>query len=193
MTDEQQIKFVATGAPKRHRRWTAEGKLSGTCQYHAWYNTFTKVHALYGTGFLVALCGPRGTGKSQIGVELIRHAIEQEDKALYIRAMDLFIDLKSTYGSKDRAENERTVLDRLLKPNLLVIDELSEGSDSEFERRMLTYLIDVRYGEAKDTLLIANYTRQTIGTFEQRVGDSCVSRLNETGGILWCDWASFRE
>ncbi len=182
----EHLALKATGAPKRHRDWTMTHDTIGT----DWDETAMWLMRQYGTGFLIALIGPRGTGKTQLAVELLRHAVAQDHQAQYVRAMKIFIDLHSTYGAKDRTENESTVLSALFTPKLLVIDEMQEGSQSAWEQQMLTYLIDVRYGERRDTLLLGNFTAQN--PIEARVGDSVTSRLNETGGIRVCDWPSFR-
>lgn len=201
MTDEQLDAFAATGCPKRHRKFTYDlNQIRGT----PWAQTLGTLFGLYGTGCLVALVGHRGPGKTQLGVEMIRRDVLADHKALYVRAMDLFIDLKSTYGSRDRSsDNERTVLSRLIEPKLLVIDEISEGAESAWEQRMLGYALDVRYGEAKDTIIIGNFvppratppaqlTEAYSELLKQRVGDSVISRLNECGGMIICSWPSFR-
>ena len=51
-------------------------------------------------------------------------------------------------------------------------------------------MIYKRYGAMKDTILISN---QTPDVFQKAIGSSILSRLQETGAIIQCDWPSFRE
>jgi hypothetical protein len=154
-----------------------------------WMDAFQRLCRLEGAGCLLALLGPRGTGKTQMAVELIRHhcATSDHPSALYVRAMDVFLDVKATYGT-DRQERE--AIGRFLRPSLLVIDEAQERGDTAWEDRLLTYIIDVRYAERLDTLLLSNLTEQD---FKAAIGSSIYSRLVETGGVIECCWPSFRR
>ena len=60
---------------------------------------------------------------------------------------------------------------------------------ADWEDRLLFELLDRRYGDMTDTLLIANSDRQT---FLASVGPSLASRIQETGGTVTADWASLR-
>jgi DNA replication protein DnaC len=142
-----------------------------------------------GTGFIVALLGVRGVGKTQIGVELIRHQIERLKSSQFTTAMDIFLAIKSTYRN-DSEIDEREIVAEFCKPRLLVIDEIQERAESPWEDRILTHLLNRRYNDEKDTLLIGN---DTLEKFASSMGSSIVSRLNETGGIIVCDWESFRK
>ena len=55
---------------------------------------------------------------------------------------------------------------------------------------MLYELLNHRYNDLTDTLLISN---QDVRQAELSLGPAIVSRLRETGGIIQADWASYRE
>jgi hypothetical protein len=152
-----------------------------------WATVESNLIAKLGTGFLVALVGIRGPGKTQMGVELMKRSAEAERSCLYATAMGFFIAIKSTYGKK--AESEEDVLSRYARPSLLVIDEAGRRGETDWEDRLLFELIDRRYREMRDTLLISN---QGPGEFQTAIGPSLASRMVETGGIIECTWASFR-
>ena len=140
------------------------------------------------TGMLYALIGKRGTGKTQCAVQLIKYACNKKISAKYAVTMDFFMDIKETY--KTHADStEARVLKDYLKPQFLILDEIHERGESEWENRLLTHMIDKRYGALKDTILISN---QTHDVFCMSIGNSILSRLNETGGIIVCNWESFR-
>lgn len=141
-----------------------------------------------GTGFLFALIGGRGPGKTQIGVELMKATTQALKSALYCTAMDFFIDVRGSYRG-DSKQSELRIINDYVIPRFLVIDEMSERGESGWEDRLLTHMINKRYNAQKDTLLISN---QTLAEFRESIGKSIVSRLNETGGIIECNWKSFR-
>lgn len=154
----------------------------------AWGAKESELRKILGTGFLVALVGGRGPGKTQMGVELMKHATEQLQSAYYDTLTGLFLDIKATFKNDSR-ETEGDVVHKMVKPSLLVIDEVGKKSDSEWENRIFFEIVDRRYREMRDTLLIANYTKEQ---FVESIGDSLASRMQETGGIVECNWESYR-
>jgi DNA replication protein DnaC len=96
--------------------------------------------------------------------------------------------IKATYRpNSDQSELE--VLNSFRRPSLLVLDELGKRGQSDWENTLLCELIDCRYRDMRDTILLSN---QNQSGFEASVDDSIVSRINETGGIVECTWPSFR-
>ena len=184
--------LTAAGIPLRHReRITDDGTSAG------WLAKRADIADRLGSGFLIALLGNRGTGKTQLAVDIIRSVIaKQKDPfelsnkppAVYARAMDVFLHIKSAYSNEGMTE--AAALKRFIRPQLLVIDEAQERGQTDWENRLLTHILDVRYGDEKDTLLIGN---QTEAAFKQSIGESIWSRLVETGGVVLCDWESFRS
>lgn len=158
-------------------------------KFRQWYVTRSGLTKRLQTGFLLAMIGTRGSGKTQLAVELMNFSVERERSALYTRAMDFFMAIKRSY-KKDSKETEESVCEHYFRPEFLVIDETHERAQSAWEDQLLTNLIDKRYAAMKDTLMIANQTKQE---FESAMGKSVVARLNETGGFVKCDWPSFRE
>jgi len=154
----------------------------------AWGQKHQKIGSMLGTGFIVALIGHRGNGKTQMAVELIRRCAQDGKRSLYATATEFFMDIKATYR-QDAKESERNVIQRYGQPALLVLDEIGKRGETDWEDRLLFELVDRRYRDVKDTLLLSN---QEGAQFEAAVGAAITSRLNETGGIVECDWESFR-
>lgn len=140
-----------------------------------------------GTGFIVALLGGRGVGKTQMAVAACREMAEREKSFLYCTAMDIFLDIKDSFR---KGGSERDALKNFIRPALLVIDEVQERGETPWEDRLLTHIIDKRYAAERDTLLISNQTKDA---FVESIGQSVASRIAEAGGIAVFDWASFRE
>ncbi len=142
-----------------------------------------------GRGVTIALVGERGNGKTQMSVELMRVATKQLKWALFTTAMGFFIAVKTSYR-RDAEKTEENIMLEYGKPNLLVIDEIGKRSDSEWENNMLFELLNRRYNAIRDTILICNKSKPD---FEDYLGPSIASRMNETGGIIECNWPSFRQ
>ncbi|HEU5125010.1 MAG TPA: ATP-binding protein [Verrucomicrobiae bacterium] len=153
-----------------------------------WAVTEQKILSKLGSGFFIGLIGTRGGGKTQLGVEAIRRCSRDLKRSRFCTATEFFIEIKSSYNSEENSE--KNVLDRFTKPQLLVIDEVGQRSESEWENRLLFELLNRRYNAIKDTLLISN---QTVESFCQSLGPSLVSRMQETGGLIECKWPSYRK
>lgn len=167
--------------PVRH----ADRELAGGPE---WDSALQGLCGRLGTGFLVALLGIRGAGKTQLAVEAARTRIEAGYGGRYVKAMDLLIRFREAFR-KD-GPSEKAVLEEFLHPDILVIDALEERAETQFEDRMIAHLIDLRYDAMLDTILISNQTKEA---FAKAVGNSVVSRLIETGEVIECTWESFRK
>jgi DNA replication protein DnaC len=154
----------------------------------AWGKKESELVKMLGTGFLVALVGGRGPGKTQMGIELMKKATSDLRPSYYQTLTGLFLEIKATFKNDSR-ETEEDLMDRMVKPSLLVIDEVGRKSDGDWENRMFFELVDRRYRAMKDTLLIANHTKDQ---FLETIGESLASRMQETGGIIECNWESYR-
>jgi DNA replication protein DnaC len=82
------------------------------------------------------------------------------------------------------------VLSNFAKPILLIIDEYEKRAETQWEDRLLDHLINKRYGLMKETILISNSNQESLETM---LGPANVSRMNESGMLVVCDWKSFRE
>lgn len=176
-------RWAKCGVPARHRQFVAPTEVG------PWLEKYQAIKARLCSGFLVALLGDRGTGKTQLAAELLRHD-STERSIRYARAMDFFMAIKSSYRTKHADEDERNVIDTFVEPRLLVLDEAHDRGETEWENRLLNYLIDRRYGNLYDTVLVSN---QQPDAFRQSIGESIYSRLVETGGLILCEWATFRK
>lgn len=176
--------FTAAEVPLRH---SERSELDG----EEWMTKFDSIRNRLGKGLLVVVSGPRGSGKTQLAVELIRaNCISQKPRsAVYATAMGFYLDLKSTF-SPTAKETERDVCRRFCAPRLLVIDEAHERAESEWFGRLLYYVVDQRYAAMKDTIFITN---QTKNEFAESLGASSRSRILETGGFLTLEQRNYRQ
>lgn len=174
------------GLPLRHRQKAEEGSIAGWPDPEAFKSA---TQATLNKG-LLGLVGPRGTGKTQMAAAIMyERYINAGWHTLYSRADDLMDILKRTQRGDTEADLLRE-MNRLARINLLVIDELQERMQTEFEDRALTRLLDKRYGNMKATILIANLKPEELQT---SLGESTLSRMQETGTVVVCQWSSFRD
>ena len=126
----------------------------------------------------LAIIGNRGTGKTRFAAEVIKDIAP--DTATYTTAMALFLRIRATFD-KGATETENDIVRELSRTKLLVIDELQERSESAWENRLLTHIIDKRYGDERPTLLISNLTAAELTA---SLGDSITDRMRQGGGMI---------
>lgn len=154
-------------------------------------------------GAVVVLLGPRSHGKTTIATLLSHNyqvetldwptwgkgAVSREARAAYYWTLgDLFGHAKAEWDRRHEPD-ATSVLDTARLCRLLVLDELHEALGTDWERSQFIRLIDTRYREGRATILLSNASPEG---FRDAVGDSVVSRLQEVGMIVECDWESRR-
>ena len=169
-----------------------------------WRASFALALPVIERGGIVLMHGRRGPGKTRMAAEIARAGrfpfdqtrgkklegnAEPRKSALYRTAMRFFLDIRATY-KKDSPTTERDVIDQLSESGLLVQDELQERGDTPFEDRLLTHLIDARYGALRPSIIIANLDEAELGS---SLGPSIVDRVFENGMRINFTWNSYRR
>lgn len=170
-----------TKVPKRYRAEWQRPQLDP-----AWMGYFGKVMQKCDAGGIVALIGPRGTGKTRLAAESMRNLAPE--KGIYTTAMGLFLRIRASFG-KAAKEPEADIVAEMAATPLLILDEVQERGNTAWEDRLLTHILDCRYGAMAPTVIIANLTEAAL---VECLGDSIISRLTETGGILEINGPSHR-
>jgi DNA replication protein DnaC len=173
-----------SNVPLRHRNFTKEQSKNAK-----WNQCYEKISETLSTGCMWVIMGLRGTGKTQMAISLIKaNCTKNLRQSVYIKALDIFMDIRASYR-KDSDNGEGEVVRKYCVPKLLVIDACENRSDSAFENLLLNHIIDKRYDACLDTVMITN---ETESDFIKSAGASIISRIQETGGKIVCDWESFR-
>ncbi len=168
-------------APTRH--WERP-----VCNDGSWGQKRSILEGMLGDGMIAGLYGTRGAGKTQLAVECMRWCYRNRKSALMVSATEFFSKIKATY----KPTSHRSELDVLLdhrKPFLLVIDEIGKRGQTDWEDSLLFELLNKRYGDMSDTILTCNLSKDD---FSSALGPSLVSRIIECGGLIDCNWPSFR-
>lgn len=141
---------------------------------------------------ILFLIGDRGPGKTQMATWLAWRLVKSGTSVRYSKMLDFLGALKSTWG--DGKGNEAEVLRKHAIAGFLCLDEAQERGDSENDRawgeRNFTLLVDHRYDAMLPTIIVANYTPDQ---YRRDVPASIRSRISETGGVVNCDWPSYRK
>lgn len=189
-TNDIEIPWNDSGIQKRHSKRIETD--------HAdWLASFETARAAIARGGIIALTGKRGTGKTQLAAWLIRWMIEQlntddssglsrRPDSKYFTAQGLFLHIRKGYA---QGENESNQVHSLIRPELLVIDEVQERRGTDWENAAFVNIVDQRYARELPTVLIGNLQPQA---FLENVGNSIADRMNEGGGIIEMNWQSFR-
>lgn len=177
--------LTRSNLPERHRTMLREIDHDGP-----WGEQWRSVSEVIGRdgGCLLALVGNRGTGKTQMGACAIDQSCWSGRSALYVEAGPMFMQIRDSF--KDGGEGEHKTYSRFIAPKLLVIDQMEERKHSEHEDRMLFSILNRRYADELDTILVSN---ETASAFLAGLGPSIASRMAQTGEVIVCDWADKRK
>ena len=143
----------------------------------------------FGSGAIWALLGEWGTGKTQMAVWLIKTACNSMMRASFTTAIEFFVRLRSPYRDDSTHRDEQAVINYYTAFDLLAIDDAHVRADSDYENRLLHHVIDKRHGAMRETILTSN---QSEAVFCDTIGGAVVDRMCAAGGIIECNWPSFR-
>ncbi len=147
-------------------------------------------------GFL--LMGKSGLGKTHLIVGAISElTLEKNVPCLFKDFFHLLSELKAAY-SQGISENE--VLEPLIGAEVLAIDELGKGRNTEWELGILDQLISKRYNASKITLITTNCVSRDFAlgneeveeVMEDRVGVRIYSRLREMCEFIYMEGDDYR-
>jgi len=139
-----------------------------------------RIHQLGSCQFIaeardVLLIGPPGVGKSHLAQAIGREAIRRGHKVYYRSIFDLVRDLSHQSGGPDEGERAQTVLNRYLKPDLLIIDDMGMKTLPPQSAEVLLEII-LRRNELRSTIMTSN---RPIEQWAELLGD-----LPAAGAIL---------
>jgi DNA replication protein DnaC len=144
------------------------------------------------------ILGPTGVGKTRllcsIGNELIK---EKNADVFYIDWNDLTREMRSGEDTSNRDfSNISQIIQRLVKVDLLLFDELGASRPSPWVIDNIYYLINRRYNEERTTVFASNYIDKKNSdeeTLNERIGPRIRSRLYEMTEIVEIAGKDFRQ
>ncbi|MFK7871925.1 MAG: ATP-binding protein [Oligoflexales bacterium] len=142
------------------------------------------------------LSGSVGIGKTYLLVAAARALIERGLSVRFIDFIQLLADIRDAYSD---GQSDKSVMNELMSVDVLLVDELGKGRNSEFEHTIIDQLIMGRYNQGKPIIATTNYilnkkrmhriqqerdftsmnSGQDFELLETRVGPLVYSRLKE--------------
>ena len=165
-----------------------------------WLRHFTTTSEKRG----LILTGPVGVGKTYM-ITAIAKALTE--KNVSVRFVDFFQLISQIKGAYAESKSEQAILKPLLAVDVLIIDELGKGRNTDFEATVLDQLIMARYNENKVIIASTNLSVKPgaanesedgssfnyTGSLEHRVGKRIFSRLLETTTFIEMTGDDFRK
>lgn len=187
--------FEGAEIPKRFTGRTFENyRLEGNPSQAAAHNRASKFAKNFpramelGANFV--FCGKPGCGKTHLACAIGNSVMQNHGaSALFVTVFDVIQRVKSTYG--DREQSERLVMQSFVAPDLLILDEVGVQFGTDFEKVIITDLINRRYNEMRPTIILSNLDEAELCDY---LGARVMDRMFEGGGgVLAFDWESYRS
>ncbi len=153
----------------------------------------------------LVLYGDVGRGKTHLLCAILRDLVLVHGvSARFVEFSHLLADIKTGF---DRGEGGGKLIDELVSVDVLGIDELGKGRNTEFEGTVLDELVSRRYNAARPIFATTNYApvpstgratpnlavAQADVALVDRVGARVFSRLRETTDFLEVPGVDFRQ
>ena len=142
------------------------------------------------TGRCALFVGLPGTGKTHLAAGIGLRLMKRDNRrVLLTTVMRAVRSIKETW-TRGSELTESEAIEKLVAPDLLILDEVGVQFGSETEKLMLFDVLNERYERRRPTLLISNLDLDGVRAY---LGERIFDRLREDGGeAVAFDWASHR-
>ena len=128
--------------------------------------------------------GSPGTGKTLLAAAAINSLIKDGHSTEMISANHLLYSCMNT-------ENYLNIINGLIDKTLVVIDDFTDVTNSDFTKRVMHDVIDGAYSNLKSLIITTNLT---IESLKNMLSPGSLDRMNEgRGGGIFFSWGSFRR
>lgn len=135
-------------------------------------------------GILVIL-GGYGTGKTHLACACLH--TNTNGRYIDMPTLEIEIECSRDFSAK---ENKASVLEKYIKPSLLVIDEIGRFQNPIAEKQALYYIINARYNKKLSTVLVSNFNQKEFGEY---VGNATTDRIAEKRILIELKGESYRQ
>ena len=142
------------------------------------------------------LMGSVGVGKTHLAVSILKGLTERGFKCLFYEFGSLLKEIQDSFNP-NTFTSELSVLNPVLKADVLVLDELGASKPTDWVRDTMAHVINSRYNDKKLTIFTTNYLddrrRENEELLEDRIGTRLRSRLFEMSRTVIIDGKDFRR
>lgn len=105
-----------------------------------------------GRGSNIVMIGSTGVGKTGLASAILLKALHRGYRGLFVRAQELFDEMYTTLADR----SSRKLLDRLLRLDVLLIDELGYLNLRPEQSNIFFKLMEERYARGRSTIITTN-------------------------------------
>ena len=179
---------VSAGISKRNLYKTFDDYICTSEGQHKAKNDCVKFVENFPCEKSMIMVGGVGTGKTLLASAMLDSLVDNNNCEM-VKVIDLIRHLKSTWN-KDSDNTEEDIIKHYRGLDLLILDEVGSQFGSDTEKLFIFDIIDGRYQDMKQTVLISNLD---IDGIKEVIGERCVDRLREGGGsMIAFNWKSSR-
>ena len=153
--------------------------------------------------FGLLFMGSCGTGKTHLGVAILRALVGKGVDCLFCDFRELLKSIQSSYNPVSQT-TEMEILAPVLETEVLLLDDLGASKPSLWVLDTVAHILNTRYNEKRVTLLTTNYldapaTREAGSglaredTLADRIGERIRSRLYEMCRVVPLQAEDFRR
>ena len=125
----------------------------------------------------IIISGPVGVGKTYLLACLAREVAEKSYTVRFVDFFQLLAQIKAAYSRK---ESDEDILKPLIDVDVLFIDELGKGRNTEFELTIIDQLVMGRYNQEKPIVATTNYV---LKQFSKAATIDLTTNSNDNGGF----------
>lgn len=116
----------------------------------------------------IVFTGQKGTGKTMLSAIILQELYLQYNANVYFVNFDKYIDnIRESMNKGTRLYGKEFELqDKLFRQDVLCIDEIGVGTQSEFNLKKLYAVINERYEKRRPTIITTNISMDTISRWE---------------------------
>lgn len=140
-------------------------------------------------GKSILLHGNSGTGKTMLGAAILNAYMQLGYTALYMKSPAVVNWGKRAWVKNPEASQDE-MIEKLLDPDIMLIDDLPKGAISERERQIVWDVIDGRVSNLKPTITTSLFDKDALKT---RVHEEVARRIVFRGMALHFNWNAYEE
>ena len=205
MLPDRIVMFNAANIPARHAHASFESfnkDLPETMNAFLGSYRWTTRFSPKASNRSLVLHGPVGRGKTHLLISVVRELIFKHGvQVRFVEFSKLLADLKHGF---EMGKGQSHTMGPLSRVEVLAIDELGKGRNTEWERNIVDELVSIRYNGLKCLVATTNYTTGgptgldnnlssgQVQSLTDRVGPRVYSRLTEMADFVEAKGADYR-